>query len=424
METAKEIETALLFYVEETSKKNVTDNLTAEVLFEELISLAETAGVEVVETVHQKLPQINKKHVLGKGKIEEIREIIIERKISCVISENLLSPAQSNNLAELLQIKVVDRAALILDIFAQRAVSGEGKLQVELAQLNYLLPKLTGQGAYMSRLGAGIGTRGPGETKLESDRRHLRRRISVLKNEIKDLHAHKRIQKARREKNEIPVVALVGYTNSGKSSLLNLIAKENILAEDKLFATLDTTTRMISLDNKHSFLLSDTVGFIRKLPHQLVEAFKATLEEVCDADLLLHVVDISSNNYLSEMETTEKVLEELSALGKPIIEVYNKSDLLPQEVMIAPGKNTRAIISAKTSAGLDLLLEKIKAILFSEEKLYHFLLPYEESDKLSLFYRQLEIIKTEHEKEGYLLSGIMKNAETNPSFAKYIIKEK
>ncbi len=299
---------------------------------EELERLADTAGAEVVGQITQKRPVPDQKHFIGSGKLEELKSLLTLSNANLVIFDCELSPSQERNLENFLGIKVIDRTELILDIFAQHAKSREGKLQVELAQSNFLLTRLTGHGVLMSRLGGGIGTRGPGETKLEYDRRRIRERISKLRKEIEKVIKERSLRREKRRRSHLPIAALVGYTNSGKSTLLNTLTRAEVTTADKLFATLDPTIRRVYLPSEKVMLLTDTVGFIQKLPHQLVAAFRATLEEVTEADLLLHVVDVSHPYFEDQIAAVYTVLEELKCVAKPIITVFNKIDKLNKRI--------------------------------------------------------------------------------------------
>lgn len=298
----------------------------------ELQRLAETAGASVAASITQKRNKPDLTYFIGTGKAEDLKNLIKEHSADLVIFDNDLRPSQLRNLEELLGLKVVDRTELILDIFAQHAMSHEGRLQVELAQSQYQMTRLLGKGIMMSRLGGGIGTRGPGETKLEEDRRRIRKKISELKKEIEKIRDSRSLRRNNRKASGIKIASIIGYTNAGKSSLLNVLTDANVEAHDKLFATLDTTTRKLYLDDKNTILLSDTVGFIQKLPHQLVDAFRATLEEVNESDLLLHVVDASSPYFEDQIDSVYKVLEEIGAISKPIITIFNKTDLLQKKI--------------------------------------------------------------------------------------------
>src|SRR5213082_2752683 len=317
-------ERALLIGLEKqgVSKWDLQDSL------EELAELANSAGAEVVDTVTQKLQKPTAPYYIGKGKAEEIKVSLLEREVTSVIFDDELSPAQGRNLEILLARKVLDRTQLILDIFAQRARSREGRLQIELAQLQYLLPRLTRMWHHLSRQTGGIGTRGPGETQLEVDRRRVQDRIARLERELEGVRKVRNVQRQGRKRHQWPVAAVVGYTNAGKSTLLNLMTGADVLAVDKLFATLDPTTRSFTLPNKQRVLLTDTVGFLRNLPHTLIESFKATLEEVSEADLLIHVVDLSHPRVDEQMAAVDSVVKELDAFGKQTLIVFNKIDLM------------------------------------------------------------------------------------------------
>ena len=315
-------ERALLIGLEKqgVSKWDLRDSLV------ELAELASSAGAEVVDTVTQKLPKPTAPYYIGKGKAESLKPALQDRQVTSVIFDDELSPAQGRNLENLLARKVLDRTQLILDIFAQRARSREGRLQIELAQLQYLLPRLTRMWHHLSRQTGGIGTRGPGETQLEVDRRRVQERIARLERELESVRKTRAVQRQGRKRHQWPVAAVVGYTNAGKSTLLNLLTGADVVAENKLFATLDPTTRSFVLPNKQRVLLTDTVGFLRKLPHTLIESFKATLEEVSEADLLIHIVDLSHPRVDDQMEAVEGVIKELDAFGKQTLIVFNKID--------------------------------------------------------------------------------------------------
>lgn len=340
----------------------------------ELTELAKTAGAEVICEMTQKREAPEAGTYLGRGKLEELSDYCEKEKPDLVIVDGELSPAQQKNIETYTDVRVIDRTTLILDIFAGRALSGEGKLQVELAQLKYALPRLGGKGASMSRLGGGIGTRGPGETKLETDRRHIRRRISALTEDLKALDERRTRHRERRKKDGVVTVALVGYTNAGKSTLMNTLTDAGVLAENKLFATLDPTARALTLPDGSSVLLIDTVGFIRRLPHKLVEAFKSTLDEAVDANVILNICDASSDECNEHYRVTNELLEELGCADKPIITVLNKCDLANDISIPLVGNSVR--VSAKTGEGLDKLLEKIAAALPPTRKRVKILLPF------------------------------------------------
>ncbi|HWR07350.1 GTPase HflX [Sporomusa sp.] len=393
-------EKALLVGVERQGGWDVDDSLS------ELAQLAETAGAEVVGSVWQKRSRLDSTYFIGRGKVQEISIIRQEINANIIIFDDELSPAQQRNLEQTLGIKVIDRPALILDIFAQRARSHEGKLQVELAQLKYNLPRLGGQGLVLSRLGGGIGTRGPGETKLEVDRRRIRSRINDIEQEIENLKKHRNLHRERRQAARIPTTALVGYTNAGKSTLLNKLTDAGVLAEDKLFATLDPTTRRTKLASGKEFLLTDTVGFIQKLPHQLIAAFRGTLEEVVQADLLLHVIDVSHPQYEQQSNAVYQVLRELGADTKPVITVFNKMDKIDSQhvmerILREPGN---IAVSASTGTNLDKLLSMIednfKAILVDTL----LLVPYDDSGLVSKLYDIASVNSIEYKPEGISIS--------------------
>src|SRR5437870_5461695 len=328
---------------------------------DELRELAASAGARIIGEVIQHRDRPDPATFIGKGKVEELREEVLVEGVDVVIFDDELSPSQAKNLEEALDTKVVDRTGLILDIFARRARTKEGKLQVELAQLEYRLTRLAGYREYLSRLGGGIGTRGPGETKLEMDRRQIRHRISTLKREIEQIRKHRQLHRERRRRDQLPLVSLVGYTNAGKSTLFRALSKEDTLVSKRLFSTLDTLIRRIQLGQNFPILISDTVGFIRKLPHQLVSAFRATLEEVVEADLILHVIDASDPDREEKQQTVLDVLKEIGAAGHPMLKVYNKADLLP-----SPGPSGHSLpdgegllVSAVSGEGLDQLVSAI-----------------------------------------------------------------
>jgi len=354
---------------------------------EELHELARTAGVEVVETITQNRERVDAAWYLGSGKIQEIAERARALSVDLIIFNDELSPSQVRNLDQAFDCKVIDRTQLILDIFAARAQSREGKIQVELAQYSYLLPRLAGQGKQLSRLGGGIGTRGPGETKLESDRRHIRRRISELKAQLQDIVRTRQLHRERRKKNQVFQVALVGYTNAGKSTLLNQLTHADILQEDKLFATLDPTTRQLTLPNGMEVLLTDTVGFIQDLPTALVAAFRSTLEGVKEADLILHVVDSHHPDLEIHMEVVERVLRDLKAETIPRLTVFNKADLLRPGTYL-PRVEDAIVISAMNPDDLLQLVQRIEAHASASFQPVTLKVPVERGDILSLLRRE------------------------------------
>lgn len=376
----------------------------------ELALLAETAGAEAVAELIQKRPRPDSRFYVGKGKADEIRIIVEETGADLVIFDDELSPSQKRNLEEVVSARVVDRTALILDIFAQRAKTREGKLQVELAQLNYLLPRLAGKGLELSRLGGGIGTRGPGETKLEVDRRRIRKRISDLKEEIEEIKKHRSLHRKARQSVPLPVVTLVGYTNAGKSTLLNALTDAGVFAEDKLFATLDPTTRQVALAGGGGFLLTDTVGFIQKLPHHLVAAFRATLEEVLAADLLLHVVDASHPQAEAHMTAVNAILRKLGAHEIQELVVFNKMDVPEANLTVAALSRewpSHVAVSARNGQGLSALLEKIDMLLRDTQNRVEFLLPFAYGHFLSQVRRHGKVEEEEYLPDGIRIKAIL-----------------
>ena len=361
---------------------------------EELAALLETAGGENVGVVLQSKDSPDPRTFIGEGKTAEVKELVQEMDAQMVIFDNALSPSQQRALTQDLGVSVLDRAALILDIFAQRARTREGRLQVELAQYKYLLPRLTGMWKHLERQEGAIGTRGPGETQLESDRRHIRQKISKLESELKDVRRVRATQRERRIKNEVPVVAIVGYTNAGKSTLLNQLTGAAIPANNRLFDTLDTTTRMLEISDTCTVLLSDTVGFIRKLPHHLVEAFKATLEELEYADLLLHVIDASNPDWPAQAAVVDQLIHELGAEQIPRLEVFNKCDRSFGDIL--PHGEDRVSISAKTGEGLPQLLQAIGKRLDSGAKRVNIHLPYSEGGALERLYLEAKVEKVDY----------------------------
>jgi len=392
----KNHERALLIGLEKqgVSKWDLRDSL------EELAELANSAGAEVVDTVTQKLDRPTAPYYIGKGKAESLKPALQDRQVTSVIFDDELSPAQGRNLENLLSRKVLDRTQLILDIFAQRARSREGRLQIELAQLQYLLPRLTRMWHHLSRQTGGIGTRGPGETQLEVDRRRVQERISRLERELESVRKTRAVQRQGRKRHQWPVAAVVGYTNAGKSTLLNLLTGADVVAENKLFATLDPTTRSFMLPNKQRVLLTDTVGFLRKLPHTVIESFKATLEEVSEADLLIHVVDLSHARVDDQIEAVESVIKELDAHGKQTLIVFNKIDNLQNRDLIEtyvrrfPGS---VAISAKTGEGVNKLVLALQDALSAWRLRSHFKIPASESALIAEIHRVGHVLELKYE---------------------------
>lgn len=387
-----------------------TGEFDAETSVNELASLADTAGAEVQGIMIQKRESPTASAFVGQGRLEEIKSFCEANETDLIIADSELSPVQARNIEDAAGVRVTDRTMLILHIFAQRARSAEGKIQVELAQLKYLLPRLSGQGKSLSRLGGGIGTRGPGETKLETDRRHIRRRIQYLNDSLDKIEKRRRAMHLRRQKNGVPVVAIVGYTNAGKSTLMNALTGAGVLQEDKLFATLDPTARKLVLPSGRQVMLVDTVGLIRRLPHQLVDAFRSTLEEALWADIILNVCDASSDECGEHIRVTADLLTSLGCDGKPVINVLNKCDLAPEILDYAlVGKSAR--ISALTGYGMDSLLSEIERALPVTMRRVELLIPFSAAKAAAELRRHGTV-----ESEEYTPDGIRITAQAEISF--------
>lgn len=397
-DTDEAVERVLLCGVQLDKDDDVESSL------EELKELARTAGAVTVGKVIQARDSYHPGTYLGKGKIEEVRELIQKLNATGIICDDELSPAQLRNLEDVLNTKVMDRTMVILDIFAARATTSEGKIQVEMAQLKYRMNRLAGLGVTLSRLGGGIGTRGPGEKKIETDRRLIRDRISRLSKELKDVQCHRDVARKQRNNNSTPVAAIVGYTNAGKSTLLNRLTDANVLSEDKLFATLDPTTRMLNLPNGEKVLLTDTVGFIRKLPHNLIEAFKSTLEEAKYADIIVHVVDSSNPDMDQQMETVYATLEKLEVGDKPIVTLFNKCDKFETTDQMPVSKDMKAKytvpVSAKQGTGLSEFMEVLQKIILENRIYVERCFDYQEASKIQLIRQNGQLIKEEYTENG------------------------
>ena len=373
----------------------------AEESLDELEELAKTAGAETAARVIQIRETPHPATYIGKGKIDEVNALLYGTDATGVICDDELSPAQIGNLERMLDTKVMDRTLLILDIFAGRAYTKEGNIQVELAQLKYRASKLTGQGTALSRLGGGIGTRGPGEKKLEMDRRLIRRRISHLKAELRDVIRHREVQRKQRQRNHVPVICIVGYTNAGKSTLLNYLTNAGVLEENQLFATLDPTTKSLELGSGQTVLLTDTVGFIRKLPHHLVDAFRSTLEEAKYSDLIFHVVDASNPQKEKHMEVVYETLKQLGAVGSDVITVFNKMDLVEHDMVLKDPKAQMTVkISARTGEGVDELLSEAEELLQRKKLYIEKLYSYSEAGKIQMIRSYGQLKKEEYREDG------------------------
>lgn len=386
-----------------TSENDDTDKS-----LDELIELGQTAGVETVAKVIQNREKVHPGTYIGKGKIEEVRELVIKHKADTVVCDDELTPAQFNNLSQMLDVKVVDRTVMILDIFAKRASTSEGKLQVELAQLRYRASHLIGGRSELSRLGGGIGTRGPGEQKLEMDRRLIKERITQVRKELEQVKRTRELTRKKRQENPIPVVAIVGYTNAGKSTLLNHLTGAGVLSEDKLFATLDPTTRKLVMENGEEILFTDTVGFIRKLPHHLIQAFRSTLEEAKYADLILHVVDCSNEDMDSQMYTVYETLKKLEVGDKKIITAFNKIDVCDREETLKDLAADRTVrISAKTGQGIEQMLSAISEVIAEGKQLLDKVFGYDEVGAVSNVRKYGQVMEEEYRNEGIYIKALI-----------------
>lgn len=391
---------------------------------EELKQLADTAGATVIKKFIQKRPKPDPAFFIGRGKVQELALYAQQENIDLCIFDDELSPAQQRNIESVMGIRILDRTALILDIFAQRARTNEGKLQVELAQLQYTLPRIMGKGLMLSRLGGGIGTRGPGETKLEVDRRRIRDRIAFIKDQIEKVKAVRSLHRSKRKKNNVFEVSLVGYTNAGKSTLLNTLTNSDIYAKDQLFATLDPTTRQLTLPNKQEIIITDTVGFIQRLPHQLIAAFHSTLEVVTEADLLVHVIDVSHELYKEQAAAVHEVLKEIGAETKPVITVYNKIDKLPPDSKLADRlalEEDTVCISAAKKLNLESLQQMIESHLKSKAVEVTLCIPYAETAKAAQLHETANVLEQEYTENGAVMKVILP-VEDLEAYNEYILK--
>lgn len=391
---------------------------------EELKQLADTAGATVIKKFIQKRPKPDPAFFIGRGKVQELALYAQQENIDLCIFDDELSPAQQRNIESVMGIRILDRTALILDIFAQRARTNEGKLQVELAQLQYTLPRIMGKGLMLSRLGGGIGTRGPGETKLEVDRRRIRDRIAFIKDQIEKVKAVRSLHRSNRKKNNVFEVSLVGYTNAGKSTLLNTLTNSDIYAKDQLFATLDPTTRQLTLPNKQEIIITDTVGFIQRLPHQLIAAFRSTLEVVTEADLLVHVIDVSHELYKEQAAAVHEVLKEIGAETKPVITVYNKIDKLPPDSKLADRlalEEDTVCISAAKKLNLETLQQMIESHLKSKAVEVTLCIPYAETAKAAQLHETANVLEQEYTENGAVMKVILP-VEDLEAYNEYILK--
>jgi GTP-binding protein HflX len=403
-----------------TNRENKFD---AEESMEELKGLTRAAGANVARALYQSKPDISPKYFIGEGKVSEIVNLKHKLQIDLIIFDHNLTPIQQRSLEDTIEGKVIDRTQLILDIFAQRARSKEGKLQVEMAQLNYYLPRLLGKGKSLSRLGGGIGTRGPGEKKLEEDRRRIQERISRIKKEILRIQKRRADQRKSRKRGPIPVVSLVGYTNAGKSTLFNLLSQEKMLTSSELFATLDPVIRRIRFSDGLYFFLSDTVGFIKKLPKELITAFRATLEEIKESDCICHIIDITSTNSRSQVQAVEQILSEIGITDIPLLKIFNKIDLISNKEILLKNNQTAdkntVYISAKTEEGVHNLKENLRNILYKGFELFTLQIPKSKQELIHSFHKWSVVLK-KREKDDFYEFKIMANPEMLINFLPYI----
>ncbi len=413
-ENRQEAERALLVSLD-------TGEFDAEASISELAELAKTAGAQVIGSMIQNRDTPNSATFIGTGKLEEVRDFCSKNEIDLLIFDSELSPIQQRNIERETDVRTIDRTSLILDIFAAHARSSEGKIQVELAQLKYMLPRLTGKGTELSRLGGGIGTRGPGESKLESDKRHIRRRIAALDEQLETIEKRRISQRVRRKKDGVETVAIVGYTNAGKSTLMNTLTQAGVLAQDKLFATLDPTARALTLPDGRKIMLIDTVGLIRRLPHKLVEAFKSTLEEAASADVILNVCDASSPEAAEHLAVTAKLLEDLECTGKPVICVMNKCDLI-SDIFSLPSIGTSVRISAKTGEGLPDLLNTVAAALPPTRRKFSLLVPFSDGAQAALLRREGQVEQEEYRADGLYMEVVLDVRYFSDIIKQYAVK--
>jgi GTP-binding protein HflX len=420
--TKDKVERAVLVGIKTRETRDIDGTSESDISMTELNELAKTAGAVVVSQFIQKKDGLDPAYFIGKGKVEELRLLVQSLNADMVIFDEEITPSQQRNIAEITGVKVLDRTGLILDIFAQRAKSREGKIQVELAQLEYNLPRLQGLGTILSRLGGGIGTRGPGETKLETDRRHIRKKITALKQQLNEIKKQRGILRVERQRNRVPVISLVGYTNAGKSLLLNTLCQADVYTEDKLFATLDTTTRQLALKDNETVLATDTVGFIRKLPHNLLEAFKSTLEEVLYSDILIIVADSSDPHVANHINIVDHILSELGAGQKPTIIALNKIDLVPEHERVKLIDDRKIVeISAKTGEGLDQLKACIKTMLNKNFIRVALKIPFAEGWVLPWIYENGKVISIDYDENNSLVEADIK--EDMLEYIKKFVKE-